>query len=51
MERIEIQGYKSIKQLDIELRLVNILIGAIGLHRIREKCPRFDRWINKLEQL
>ena len=29
----------------------NILAEAIGVHRIREKCPRFDRWINKLEQL
>ena len=30
MEKIEIQGYKSFKQLILELRPVNILIGANG---------------------
>jgi predicted ATPase len=30
MERIEIQGYKSIRHLCLELRSVNILIGANG---------------------
>lgn len=30
MERIEIQGYKSIRQLNLELQPVNILIGANG---------------------
>jgi predicted ATPase len=30
MEKIEIQGYKSIKQLNLELRAVNIFIGANG---------------------
>jgi len=30
MDRIEIQGYKSIRQLHLELRPVNILIGANG---------------------
>ncbi len=30
MERIEIKGYKSIKELDLELRPINILIGANG---------------------
>lgn len=30
MERIEIKGYKSIKELDLPLRSINILIGANG---------------------
>lgn len=30
MERIQINGYKSIKSLDLELRPINILIGANG---------------------
>jgi len=30
MERIEIQGYKSIKKLDLRLNSINILIGANG---------------------
>ncbi|RYU97009.1 AAA family ATPase [Emticicia agri] len=30
MERIEIKGYKSIKELDLPLRPINILIGANG---------------------
>lgn len=30
MERIEIKGYKSIKELDLALRPINILIGANG---------------------
>lgn len=30
MDRIEIKGYKSIKELDLRLRNINILIGANG---------------------
>ena len=30
MERIKIQGYKSIKELDLELKPINIFIGANG---------------------
>ena len=27
------------------------LAGAIGLVKIREECPRFDRWVQRLESL
>ena len=30
MDRIEIKGYKSIKELDLELAPLNILIGSNG---------------------
>ena len=30
LERIEIKGYKSIRELDLELRPINLLIGANG---------------------
>ena len=30
MDKIEIKGYKSIKNLSLELRQINILIGANG---------------------
>ncbi len=30
MEKIEINGYKSIKQLSLQLRDINIFIGANG---------------------
>lgn len=29
----------------------NILAEAIGLERIREKSPRFNKWISKIENL
>jgi hypothetical protein len=29
----------------------NILADAIGLYRIRSKCPRFNGWIHKLENV
>ena len=28
----------------------NILAEAIGLNRIREKSPRFNGWLNKIDQ-
>jgi len=30
MERIQIKGYKSIKELDLALRAINIFIGVNG---------------------
>jgi Domain of unknown function (DUF4276) len=43
LERI-IKGYNKVVYGDI-------LAEAIGLHRIRNKSPRFNEWINKLESI
>ena len=43
LERI-INGYKKVVY-------GNILAEAIGLHRIRQKSPRFNQWMITLEQL
>ena len=43
LERI-INGYKKVVY-------GNILAEAIGLHRIRQKSPRFKHWVRTLEQL
>jgi len=43
LERI-INGYKKVVYS-------NILAEAIGLYRIRQKCPRFNNWITTLEKL
>ncbi len=43
LERI-IRGYNKVVYGDI-------LADAIGLHRIRSKSPRFDKWIEKLENI
>jgi hypothetical protein len=43
LERI-IKGYNKVVYGDI-------LAEAIGLHRIRNKSPRFNNWINKLESI
>ncbi len=43
LERI-IKGYNKVVYGDI-------LADAIGLHRIRNKCPRFNNWISKLENI
>lgn len=43
LERI-IKGYNKVVYGDI-------LAEAIGLHKIRNKSPRFNNWINKLESI
>jgi len=49
MEKI-IKGYKT-ENNSLKIFYGSLLTQEIGLSRIREKCPRFNTWINMLEQI
>ena len=51
LDHITIQGFKSIASLEIELKPINVLIGANGLARIQRECPHFADWLKRLEAL
>lgn len=56
MDRISVKGYRSFKDLSLELRKINLLIGSNGArHNMqrpnRGECPLFNEWLTRLEQL
>lgn len=50
LERI-LRDYSSQKRSNTKAFFGPMIAGEIGLLKIREKCPRFNDWITKLEQL
>ena len=56
MDRISVKGYRSFKDLSLELRKINLLIGSNGAgHNMqspnRGECPHFNDWPTRLEQI
>jgi predicted ATPase len=62
LRRIKIEGFKTIASVDVELRPINIVIGAngsgksnflieVGLATIRAECHHFDGWLTTLKSL